>query len=293
MLFALLSMSMASAGERTFEEYQPIVERQMFGKAPNGFDPSKRPSGSHSADAAEAKAMQEEQNKLLKAVDFTVINIEENDLVMVGFTDRTDPKTPRHYYMAEGEVRGDWTVKAADPVNRTMTLVYKDFELNLDMANSGAAAKAGEKGERAITLPASAVKAEPGNGYMINLSSALAEKGSRPGRGLLGDVPPSQMGAKFRRHKRAEEEAAREEARTEQLRQEHEARKEEFERMREELREGYTAAIQDIRERAQKQPEGQPPPQSPAQGGGAAVFKGESDWGNSHEYLQKVTDVPS
>ena len=34
---------------------------------------------------------------------------------VVGFTDNSDPKVPRHYYLKVGESRDNWTVKEADP----------------------------------------------------------------------------------------------------------------------------------------------------------------------------------
>ena len=58
--FLMLS---AAAEKQPFERYRPIIDRQMFGSLPPGFDPNKLPSEVQKSSASE-KELTQEQEKL-------------------------------------------------------------------------------------------------------------------------------------------------------------------------------------------------------------------------------------
>lgn len=128
------------AERQPFERYQSIIDRQPFGQPPIGFDPTRPPSespkGQQQGSAAELTV---DQQQLQKAVGFSVINVEPGGAVMVGFTDNTDPKSPRHYYMPVGETRDGWQVKAADAAKKTMTVVKDGVEVSLNLGDNSKA----------------------------------------------------------------------------------------------------------------------------------------------------------
>lgn len=138
----ILSVSVslvAFCEKQPFERYQSIIDRQMFGPLPPGFDPTKSPSEvSASGSRAEQKELTQEQEKLQSSVHFSVINITPDGATAVGFTDNSDPKSPVHYYLRVGESSNGWLVKEADPVKATMTVVKGDVEVSLSIGdNSG------------------------------------------------------------------------------------------------------------------------------------------------------------
>lgn len=138
------------AEKQPFERYQSIIDRQPFGQPPIGFDPTK-PPGEMQKGQSEAAAQQEltlDQQQLQKAVGFSVINIEAGGVTMVGFTDNTDPKIPRHYYLPVGETRNGWKVTSADAVKKTATISKDGVEVSLNLGDNakGAAPGPGGKG---------------------------------------------------------------------------------------------------------------------------------------------------
>ena len=142
----------AFAEKQPYERYRSIVDRQMFGPLPEGFDPSKMPSEvSRSSGGKQGKELTKEQEKLQSAVRFSVINITPSGETAVGFTDNSDPKTPVHYYLKVGEERGGWRVESADPRTATMTISKGDIEVTLTIGGSsgkdggGAVAKRGSQ----------------------------------------------------------------------------------------------------------------------------------------------------
>lgn len=118
-------------------EYQTIIDRQMFGQPPAGFDPMKMPS---EVSKSAQKEVAKEQEKLQKAVHFSVINIASDGAAVVGFSDNSDPKKPVHLYLRVGESRGGWMVKAADPKTASATLVKDGVELNMKLGDNSAQA---------------------------------------------------------------------------------------------------------------------------------------------------------
>ena len=123
------------AEQQPFERYQSIVDREMFGKTPPNFDPTKP---SNEAPKAEPKQdLTREQEVLKSSIHFSAINVTPDGATAVGFTDNANPKQPIHYYLKVGEERDGWKVVEADAVKATMTIVKNNVEVSLSLgANS-------------------------------------------------------------------------------------------------------------------------------------------------------------
>jgi len=229
-IFAALSLF---AERQPYERYQSIVDRQMFGDPPPGFDPSKPPSEVSKSDEKAEEALTKEQESIRSAIHFSVINVTPGGETAVGFTDNGDAKNPVHYYLKVGESRNGWTVKAADPVKATMTIAKGDVEVSLSIGGNsasqpGAATKAGQPAAmRSISTGA---------------RSASNAPGSLRGRRLLREQQRQEIAAKEAAEK-AEENAKREEERQ---------RAEEEKAQREAEREEQRAQLMQIQEELRK-----------------------------------------
>lgn len=133
----LLAM-VASAEKQPFDRYQSILDRQMFGPLPPGFDPTKLPSEVQKSSSAEERELTKEQEQLKSAIHFSVINVASDGKAEVGFTDNSDPKTPRHYFLKVGDSRDGWTVKEADAEKAKMTIVKDEIEVTLTLGGNSA-----------------------------------------------------------------------------------------------------------------------------------------------------------
>jgi hypothetical protein len=138
--FAVTAAADVQDGGAESDRYQSIIDRQMFGKPPPGFDPMKMPS---EVSKGAQKELTKEQAKLQSAVHFSVINIASDGTPVVGFSDNSDPKMPLHLYLRLGEERAGWLVKAADPQTATMTVVKGDIELTMKLGDKSAQSGAG------------------------------------------------------------------------------------------------------------------------------------------------------
>lgn len=138
-LAAVGAVFCAYAEKQPFERYQTIIDRMPFGQPPPGFDPTKDPSEVSKDDYSQSEVeLTQEQEAIQKSVRFSVINVESDGVVRVGFSDLTDPKAPRHFYLAVGETRGGWSVKDADPNEKKMTVEKDGVEVELSLGeNSG------------------------------------------------------------------------------------------------------------------------------------------------------------
>ena len=153
-LLLALAVSAVFAEKQPISHYQSIIDRQMFGPLPEGFDPTKSPNDVQKTSAKEEKQLTQEQAKLQSSIHFSVINVASDGQPEVGFTDNSDPKVPRHYFMKVGETRDGWTVKEADAENATMTIVKDEIEVPLTLG--GNSAKGGGTTSRAGAAPAAA-----------------------------------------------------------------------------------------------------------------------------------------
>lgn len=168
-----LSVSVAVAEKQPFSRYQSIVDRQMFGPLPPGFDSSKLPSEvARSGGGASAKELTKEQEKLQSSVHFSVINVDHEGKVVVGFTDNSDPKAPVHYYMRVGETQNGWCVKEANQEDATMTIVKDDIEVSLTLGDNSA--KGGGKTSAANGGAASGIRQSRMG--MLSLSERRAKR---------------------------------------------------------------------------------------------------------------------
>ena len=136
LIFGFIAVgAIASADDDSFSRYQSIVDRQMFGRPPVGFDPTKPPS---EVSKKEQKELTKEQEQIKSSVHFSVINITPDGSTAVGFTDSSDAKNPRHYYLKVGESRDGWTVSEADAARAWMKIVKNDIEVELTLGGNSA-----------------------------------------------------------------------------------------------------------------------------------------------------------
>lgn len=229
----------AYAEKPAFDRYRTILDRQMFGPLPDGFDPTKLPSEvSRTSSAASGRAAEQltkEQEKLKSAVRFSVINMTPQGDVAVGFTDSSEAKSPRHYYLRVGETRDGWLVKEADPETATMTVAKGEIEVTLSIGQDSA--KGDAKGDAAK----GGAKGAATNAAGLRRSSLLGSIGNR--RRLREEQKAAQA-----------EQAAQMAATSEQLKQELNAIREEREqaRLEQEAREAQEKADLDANRDADK-----------------------------------------
>ena len=200
----------AFAEKRPYSRYAPIVERQPFGAIPDSFDPSVNPSTVSVRETREEKQLTVEQEQLKRSVKFSVINVDPEGIVRVGFSDLSSGKQPRHYYLAVGESRDGWTVAAADAAARTAQLSKDGVELDLSLGGESTEAQKAMTGSPAYLAGArtpdgaSSARSASGGGLM-------GAKARSRQRRLLQAEERAQIEAEQK--KRAEEEKVREEER--------------------------------------------------------------------------------
>ena len=236
---AVAALALRSAAEKKpYERYQSIVDRQPFGALPAGFDPMRNPDEVQKGAAGAEVELTQEQENLQKSVQFSVINIEEDGSVMVGFTDKTDAKMPQHYYIAVGDTRDGWFVKEADPSQETMTVVKDGIEISLELGANSAPA-AGSKGSAkggAKGLPSgrpSLLK----RGGGAEAGGAVSFRGRRAAREAREAAEREAIeAAKAEAEAREAEEKARREAEKAEREAEREEQREQLMTIREELR---------------------------------------------------------
>ena len=152
------------AEKQPISRYQSIIDRQMFGPLPPGFDPTKSPNEVQKSSGKDEKQLTQEQAKLQSSIHFSVINVASDGQPEVGFTDNSDPKAPKHYFLKVGESRDGWTVKDASAEDATMTIAKGDIEVSLSLggnsAKDGGTSRAG--GAAQTTSAANATARRPG-----------------------------------------------------------------------------------------------------------------------------------
>ena len=216
-LLLALAVSVASAEKQPISRYQTIIDRQMFGPLPPDFDPTKSPNDVQKTSAKEEKQLTQEQAKLQSAIHFSVINVASDGHPEVGFTDNSDPKVPRHYFMKVGETRDGWTVKKADAENATMTIAKGEIEVSLTLG--GNSAKGGGTTSRAGAAPAAAANGVRRPGGLLG--------GGFAGSTLRAKRLQRQQEAQAEAAKQREEQAAREQERRAQAEEERQLREQE------------------------------------------------------------------
>ena len=169
-VLAVLAVSAAFAEKQPFERYQSIIDRQMFGPLPPGFDPTKSPNDVQKTLGKSDAELTQDQAKLKSAIRFFVIDTKADGSVAVGFTDNSDPKTPKNYYLKVGETRDGWEVKEADPDTAKMTIAKGEVEVSLTLGGNSASG-----GGTTAAAPAAA-----------SASNGLSRRSGLLGGGLLG-----------------------------------------------------------------------------------------------------------
>ena len=201
-LFAVIAAGALFAEKQPLERYQAIIDRRPFGQPPPGYDPDSTVLDTASAAAGGGaltpEELSQEQAELQRAVGFSMMNINTDGSVSVGFTDASVPGAPKSYYMREHETREGWTVKSVDIYEQTATFEKDGIEVTLKL---GATAKNDAKG--------GARGANRGAGMTSGRSSLLGG-GNRFGNG------EGMMSHASRRARREQEAAAAERARAEQ-----------------------------------------------------------------------------
>ena len=130
--------TLAFAEKQPFERYQSIIDRQMFGPLPPGFDPTKSSNDVQKTSSKSEEELTQDQAKLKSAIRFFVIDTKADGTVSVGFTDNSDPKAPKSYYLKVGETRDGWEVKNADPETAKMTIAKGEVEVSLSLGGNSA-----------------------------------------------------------------------------------------------------------------------------------------------------------
>ena len=235
-VLVIASVSIAWAEKQPYERYQSIVDRQMFGPLPPGFDPTKSPSEVQRSSSQEEKLLTKEQEKLQSAIHFSVINVTPEGDTAVGFTDNSDPKAPVHYYLKVGEKRNGWEVKEADAAKATMTIAKGEIEVSLSLGgnsakDAGATAKAAA-GAAASHSPMRSTLQRPG---LLGGGSLRARRLQRQQQEKAAQEKAEAAAAEkeAERQAQAEQEKAQREAERAEQRQQLLAIQEELKRVRE------------------------------------------------------------
>ena len=228
---AVFACIAAFAEKQPYERYKSIVDRQMFGTPPPGFDPEKMPS---EVSRSEQKQLTKEQEKLQSSIHFSVINITPDGDTAVGFTDNTNPKEPVHYYLKVGEKRNGWEVKEASADTATMTIARGDIEVSLTIGENS-----GKGGGNTTARGGGAADAESGasprrltqGGLLGNMRGGMLSR-RRQEREMLRQK--EEMARKEQEDKLREDREAAEQA-AEQARQDREAQRQQLMAIKDEL----------------------------------------------------------
>ncbi|MGN0855523.1 MAG: hypothetical protein ACI4R9_08395 [Kiritimatiellia bacterium] len=202
-VFVLILAGSLWAEKQPLSRYQSIIDRRPFGQPPPGYDPDATVlDATAAASAATAEELTQEQEQLQRAVSFTVMNINNDGSVSVGFSDLSDPKTPKHYYLRDGEAREGWRVKSVDVHEQSVMLEKDGVEITRRLGDS---AKADAKGDSRNGRTGA-----NGRGGPVARSGLL---GARKAHG--GGEPNAPASYASRRQRREQEAAALEKQRAE------------------------------------------------------------------------------
>ena len=228
---AALAAATLFAERQPFSRYQSIVDRQMFGELPAGFDPTKMPSEVARSSAKQGQELTKEQEKLQSAIHFSAINITPEGSTVVGFTDNSNPKTPVHYYLKVGETRDGWKVVEADPKAATMTVAKDDIEVSLSLG--------GNSGKGAGQTKSRGGAEEPAAGGLHGIKTLRSRRAQREAEAAAREKLRAEQAAReaekeAEREEQAEKDRAQREAEREENRNQMKALFEELRRAREE-----------------------------------------------------------
>lgn len=241
-VFALVVAAVAAgrAERQPFDRYQSIVDRQMFGPVPEGFDPTKPPSEVQKSSGKTEKELTREQEQIRKSVRFSMINLNPAGETMVGFTDSSDPKNVRNYYLKVGEKRDGWEVKAADATAATVSISKDGVDLDLELGGSSGGGAA----------PTVASGGGPRRGALMNVGGGSGGKLSHFGGGLGG--LRQRREAKKQQREASEKAAAEDRAKREAEEEAEKAREAEEKAQRDAEREQQREQLLQIQEELKK-----------------------------------------
>lgn len=212
-VFGFMIAGVAFAEKYPFERYQPIVDRQMFGQPPIGFDPTKM--ASEVSKSAE-KELTKEQEEIKSSIHFSIINVTPSGKTAVGFTDNSDAKTPVHYYLKVGESAGGWTLKEADALKAWMKIEKNGVEVELTLGQNSAKG-GGSTSKTAASAPpkASTLDLKPKVGAR---STLLGRKNSSGGLRDINQLRAERQAQREAAEAKAAEERAKQEAERDEMR---------------------------------------------------------------------------
>ena len=234
-----LFLSAAYAEKQPISRYQSIIDRQMFGPLPPGFDPTKSPNEVQKTSGREEKQLTQEQERLQSSIHFSVINVTPEGATAVGFTDNSDPKAPVHYYLKVGEKRNGWEVKEADANKASMTIAKGDIEVSLTLggnsAKDGGTSRAGGAASAATAPGAARRPGLLGGGGLLGSGSLRARRLQRQQeeQAAAAKQREEQAAKDAERQAQAEQEKQQREAERAEQRQQLLAIQEELKRVRE------------------------------------------------------------
>jgi hypothetical protein len=180
LLALILPVTAASAAaERSFERYQSIIDRQMFGNLPADFDPAKSPNEVTKSGKKDVE-LSKEQERVKSAVHFSMIDQPPGGDTVVGFSDNSDPKAPKHYRLKVGESSDGWTVVEADARQEKMKIVKDDIEVELKLG--GNSAKDGNATSRARDMKTLEQRSRSERPGLLQRSSLQSRRMSRKKR---------------------------------------------------------------------------------------------------------------
>lgn len=232
----LFAVYAAFAEKQPIERYQSIIDRQMFGPLPPGFDPAKSPNDVQKSSSRNEEELTQDQAKLKSAIRFFVIDTKADGTVSVGFADNSDPKAPKSYYLKVGESRDGWEVKKADPETATMTIAKGEIEVSLELGGNSA-----KGGGTSAAAPAAA-----------SASNGLLRRPGLLGGGLMGGTLRArrlqrQQEAQAQAAARQQEAQAQAEAKEAERQAQAEADKQQREAEREEQRKQLLAIQEELK----------------------------------------------
>lgn len=253
-LFAVITVGTLFAEKQPLERYQPIIDRRPFGQPPPGYDPDSAVLDTASAAAGgemTPEELSQEQAQLQRAVSFSMMNINNDGSVSVGFTDSTVPNAPKSYYMREHDTRDGWTVKSVDIYEQTAIFEKDGVEATLKL---GASAKNEAKGgahaaKGALSGRSPLLAGRFGNGGDGAMMSHATRRARREQAAAAAEKARAELEAERRRL--AEDKAAKEAAEAAVREEERAATRQQLQAIQEELR----RARDEARQRAEQDQE--------------------------------------
>ena len=215
------------------ERYQSLIDRYPFGMPPPDFDPNKMASSVSKSTSADTADMTEQQAAIVKNITFSVINVDSAGVTWVGFTDNSDQKHPLHYYMGVGESRNGWTVKEANPGEKTMTVEKDGVEVALELGGKSTG-NGGSAGKNAMRAPAADRSPLLGAGGGAQPGSFRSRRARREKEAAENEA--RRLAAEEEKRKLAEEEAIEREKERMMHEEERAEQRRQLEAIRDELR---------------------------------------------------------